>query len=542
MMKWDPKSSPGKLARTLARRDKEAIRSLCDDFIESADRMDPTECQDQGTNILKQLKKKRHFDLMRKVAKPLLARTSATPTIGKLYAQALIDDDSIHDALIVLKSLLKNTSPEDPEHAEARGLQGRAYKQLFVDAATGKQKPDAAHLRSALKAYYSVYEGDASKVWHGINAVALLCRAERDSLKVGGYSKPSKVAKAILRTIRGSDTDGTADMWAFATAAEACVALERYGEAQAWLHHYVQQAQTDAFEIAGTLRQLIEVWQLDLMTQPGLNLANILLPALRDRECASREEPAQAEDRKALEKVLGKEGLESYNWYVTGIERSHCVMKVVDEFGEGTGTGFLLKGKDLHESLGEEWLFLTNTHVISDDPEEQEGLPPALSPNDAGIVTDIPGRPEEGFQVKEILWWSPRDELDACLIRLNPQPADSRVAYPFSNNLPKLEKDDKEGGVIHRVYIIGHPRGRRMAFSMYDNHLTDYDSRYLRYFTPTEPGNSGSPVFNRQWKLIGLHHAGHQEMKRLHGKPGTEKANEGIWIQAVIEAIAAAFA
>ncbi|MEO5682924.1 MAG: hypothetical protein ABIQ88_09795 [Chitinophagaceae bacterium] len=38
------------------------------------------------------------------------------------------------------------------------------------------------------------------------------------------------------------------------------------------------------------------------------------------------------------------------------------------------------------------------------------------------------------------------------------------------------------------------------------------------------------------WELIGGHHAGSITMPRLNGKPGTNSANEGIWIQAIIEA------
>lgn len=53
---------------------------------------------------------------------------------------------------------------------------------------------------------------------------------------------------------------------------------------------------------------------------------------------------------------------------------------------------------------------------------------------------------------------------------------------------------------------------------------------------PTEPGNSGSPVFDRRWKLIALHHAGSDEMRMLHGG-GTYQANEGIWIGRIKEAI-----
>ena len=52
----------------------------------------------------------------------------------------------------------------------------------------------------------------------------------------------------------------------------------------------------------------------------------------------------------------------------------------------------------------------------------------------------------------------------------------------------------------------------------------------VHYRTPTEPGSSGSPVFNSVWKVIAIHHAGGEAMPRLNGQPGTYAANEGIRI------------
>jgi V8-like Glu-specific endopeptidase len=85
-----------------------------------------------------------------------------------------------------------------------------------------------------------------------------------------------------------------------------------------------------------------------------------------------------------------------------------------------------------------------------------------------------------------------------------------------------------------RAYIIGHPRGRKLSFSIHDNFLLDHDERVLHYRSPTEPGSSGSPVFNDDWELIGLHHRGSNHLRRLHGAEGSYPANEGIWIQAIL--------
>ena len=89
------------------------------------------------------------------------------------------------------------------------------------------------------------------------------------------------------------------------------------------------------------------------------------------------------------------------------------------------------------------------------------------------------------------------------------------------------------------IDLPGFVRNERgdLSFSLHDNEMLDNDDRVVHYRTPTDPGSSGSPVFNNQWNLIGLHHAGSREMRKLGGKDGTYEANEGIWIVPIVKAI-----
>ena len=84
--------------------------------------------------------------------------------------------------------------------------------------------------------------------------------------------------------------------------------------------------------------------------------------------------------------------------------------------------------------------------------------------------------------------------------------------------------------------LIGYPRGGALQLS--NGKLLDHDDHRLHYTTASEPGSSGSPVFNREWKVIGVHHAGGIQMPRLRGQAGTYPANEGISILAIIKALA----
>ncbi len=243
-----------------------------------------------------------------------------------------------------------------------------------------------------------------------------------------------------------------------------------------------------------------------------------------------RETEKHAAD-KELEKVLGSDGVVTLQWYLQGLERCRAVAQIRTSTNEGFGTGFLIRGGDLAPALGDELLLLTNAHVVSDDPGVQAS-DGALPSEDALIIFEaLASAAEKKFRVETLLWSSPPQDLDATLLRLKPKITELNT-YSISKILPVSDGKQK-------VYVIGHPGGRTLSLSLHDNLLLDHDQRLIHYRAPTEGGSSGSPVFNQQWKLIGLHHAGSLEMPRLNNKPGTYPANEGIWVQMIIKSLQA---
>ena len=224
--------------------------------------------------------------------------------------------------------------------------------------------------------------------------------------------------------------------------------------------------------------------------------------------------------RAAFEKILGHDGIHTLRWFYTAIERCENVARIEDANDTPFGTGFLVRGRDLADRFGNEALLLTNAHVVAEDGSD------ALAPARAHAVFFASRGDKEAarHRVSQV-WSSPRDRLDATLLRLDPSP-DLRSPYPIAARLPT------KGPPPQRVYAIGHPGGRGLSLSIEDNLLLDYDDRLVHYRTPTEPGSSGSPVFNADWELIALHHAGGFEMQKLDGS-GVYPANEGIGIQAL---------
>ena len=60
------------------------------------------------------------------------------------------------------------------------------------------------------------------------------------------------------------------------------------------------------------------------------------------------------------------------------------------------------------------------------------------------------------------------------------------------------------------VSIIHHPQGEPQKISLLSGEIKETSGLLLRYDTPTTAGSAGAPIFNDQWELIGIHHAGGQ--------------------------------
>lgn len=547
-MTWRANEFNDSVAEAVNSYDQDRAAELCNDLIEHLHHRHDTYPFDDAKTVIGLLRRKRYFGLMQRVADACIQNGQNRPRIRREYAQSLLDQSNISAAIAVLEELVKDTEndpDEAAEHAEAMGLLGRAYKQLYMDANDANIPRNQDYLREAIRSYHSVYSTKPKEhLWHGINCVALIRRAERDGIAVGEIPDPTgtmdatllanAMAAAIQQTIKKLDQNGKATTWDFATAVEACVGLGAHEDTLKWLAKYLKSDYTDAFELASTYRQLNEVWQLSVDSAPG----DRVLPALRSElirqqggqiELAVKEagqaQLAGLQQDAGFEKILGHETFKSFKWFSTCMMRARAVARVENSVEDPIGTGFLVRGGDLHHSYDGELLFITNNHVISTLDEERE----ALRPQQAIISFDLGNGQSRDSRVAEVVWESVRTKLDATVIRLS-RPVEGIEAVPIAATLPLA--DGKQ-----RAYIIGHPQGRKLSFSIHDNYLLDNDDTMLHYRSPTEPGSSGSPVFNDDWELIGLHHKGSHHLRRLHGEEGTYPANEGIWVQAIVKQI-----
>ncbi|WP_406723610.1 serine protease [Streptomyces sp. GD-15H] len=255
---------------------------------------------------------------------------------------------------------------------------------------------------------------------------------------------------------------------------------------------------------------------------------------------AVRAEPLTAPA--AYERILGvSKELQAWSFLPRGARAARTVARIsVREDGRELplGTGFLVSPS----------LLMTNHHVLTD----AEAARQCFVEFDAQVTVDntpqAPTRLEldpDGFFVAD-------ECLDFALVLVAPGPDQRPPGQTFGWN--RLSAQIGKLVIGEPVNVIGHPMGRLKEVAVRDNMLQVRLDDFLHYKTDTEPGNSGSPVFNDQWEVVALHHSGvprtddQGRVLRRDGRvwqPGDGDdaidwvANEGVRISSILKRLAA---
>lgn len=474
------------------------------------------------------LRRKRRFNLIARLSEALMRSGQDAPIVRRHYAQALIDRGLRVAPEMVLEAMAASPSADPSERAEAYGLLGRVYKQLYVSTRTSRGGKAPAFLSRAVAEYRRGYEmAPAEHDWHGINVAALTMLAARDGVTLAGSLDPADLARSILARLderRLANPDRAERPHDVATRMEAWLVLGQPHDAQHAALDYVSHPDTDSFEAAGTLRQLTEIWMLTSDAPPGSTILPLIQSAqLRGEggavglESLVQEIGTVERARKNLERVFGDDRTQTIQWYEEGLKRARSVARIERLNGRGHGTGWLVDAAAfLPGRRGV--LLLTNAHVVN--PEGGQALlPEQARANFQGTRTIV--------SFDRVEWSSPVSALDATLLSLSAPPAGI-------DPVPLCKAPLTVQSPPQRVYIMGHPGGRDLEFSLHDNRLLACSASHAHYRTPTEGGSSGSPVFDSDgWEAVALHHAGSDAMPRLDDPRATYRANEGILVAAL---------
>jgi hypothetical protein len=499
----------------------------------------------QARALVEELRNERQYTLLLQLAEALSRRVPDDARNRRLYAQGLIEQGMATVAIDVLKPLAARLPKNDPEQAEATGLLGRAYKQIFFDAGDKTSASAVAALKQAIAIYRKPFDDNPANTWHGVNLLALITRARGLGVKVAKDLQPDAVARKVIDALNGVPLEKR-DEWHLPTLAEASLGLNEWSAVEAALKKYVADPNVPSFLIASTLRQFTQVWDIEGIDDRGRALAEILRARLLEvssgqltlspealQHARSQPDPPAGQ----LEAVLGQFGTKSWRWYKTGLDRAAAVCSIRAKLGTRMGTGWLVRAGSLGRTPEDELLVVTNFHVVN-----EQGAHNGIAPDAAEIVFEAVDEAKV-YTVKEIIWSSPPARHDCTLLRLA-EPVLGITPLPVAKSLPVIEK-------AAHVYVIGHPGGRELAFSLQDNELLDHEGPpagkpaidgvwRVHYRAPTEGGSSGSPVFNAAfWEVIALHHLGGKTgVPKLNGNEGSYGANEGISINSIVAAMA----
>jgi endonuclease G, mitochondrial len=204
----------------------------------------------------------------------------------------------------------------------------------------------------------------------------------------------------------------------------------------------------------------------------------------------------QAESDALLERILGSDDTFNVNYLALAARAASSVGRIrirrASGRAAGFGTGFLVSDR----------LMLTNNHVL---PELRTA---ATSLVDFDYEDDVDGQAKSlhTFAFAPGSLYVTDEDLDFTLVAVA---STSQSGYPLSRFAwsPLVEQ---EGKVLlgELVNIIQHPRGDRKRLALRQNEVVDLLPLFVHYETDTSPGSSGSPLFNEQWEVVGLHHAG----------------------------------
>jgi len=210
-----------------------------------------------------------------------------------------------------------------------------------------------------------------------------------------------------------------------------------------------------------------------------------------------------------------------------------CVLNGIFSSVTSNGSGWLIAPD----------LLVTNHHVIEARDKRSE---PAATEADlraqalkATVWFNYTDRNQEYTEYKCIELVHCSVELDYALLRLSPispstsnQPLSSWGYLSVTQSKPSLSKGS-------RLNIIQHPQGGPQRIAIRSNFYVDYISTpaspdRIRYLTDTEPGSSGSPVFNDEWQVIALHHASVQVPEAKYKGEAIKYNNQGVLIHAIM--------
>ncbi|HEY9038987.1 MAG TPA: trypsin-like peptidase domain-containing protein [Roseovarius sp.] len=239
----------------------------------------------------------------------------------------------------------------------------------------------------------------------------------------------------------------------------------------------------------------------ELVDHRGRELLDEPLPPTEDE---SRRKEIEQDISEHFEKISGGADFLPASFLYRGADAAASVCRI--NLPGGSGTGFLIATSNF---------IMTNNHVIADKDEARDAIA-EFRFEEGGVSLMVSLDPDRFFVTSK--------DLDFTIVGCNEPALDGFDPIPLLRNPSTVTRGEN-------VNIVQHPRGRPKEIAIHNNSVLRVKDKVIWYETDTEPGSSGSPVFNNTWDLVALHHAGWIE--------GGTTTNEGVRIAAIVSHLVA---
>jgi endonuclease G len=253
--------------------------------------------------------------------------------------------------------------------------------------------------------------------------------------------------------------------------------------------------------------------------------ATLMANAIRATADDIKESEAGTGERKPLgaEAILGQTlDFVGVSFLTRGRAAANAVARIAHRNGDrAKGSGFLVAPG----------ILLTNNHVIRSEGEAAD----LVAQFDYELDDQGRNRVVTEFELDPRFFvFDPIERLDYTLIGLGARRSGPHDLKDFGY-LTLSDASDKHmlGEVAN---VVQHPLGRFKEIVLRENRLVARLGYVLHYLADTEPGSSGSPVFNNDWQAIALHHWGGPSPAVLDGlrQGATTEVNEGVRISSIV--------
>ena len=232
-------------------------------------------------------------------------------------------------------------------------------------------------------------------------------------------------------------------------------------------------------------------------------LSQVTLPETLN-QLAGRDRVSENEiDNVLVERVIGEtRDFLAIEFLENALLVNRSVGRIVTKLGGGRvsyGTGFMVSPS----------LMMTNNHVLCNrDVASRSGIEFNYQRDRLGQALTV-----QRFALQPERFFLTDRDHDFALVAVAPK---SESCHPLSGfgYCPFIAEEGKIA-IGEPINIIQHPSGEMKQIVLRKNKLLDLPKaldHFAHYEADTEPGSSGSPVFNDQWEVVALHHSGVPKM------------------------------